>query len=103
MDMMFKRNRPDTVPFIFVLSFHFGILNKRIGEIYRKRRNDMKKSWLVVTFVILFSGLLAARSYQAVTKAPEDLQTKIENMEPKYRSLDYMSTEELTVEMEKVK
>lgn len=54
-------------------------------------------------FLILAIVLLSVCSSTPGTTTLDDNKTDIENIEPQYRSIDYMSKNELKAEQEKIK
>jgi hypothetical protein len=59
-----------------------------------------KYRWVFLTLAIL---LLSVCSSNPGTTTLDDNKTDIENIEPQYRSIDYMSKNELKAELEKIK
>lgn len=59
--------------------------------------------WLFLTLAIFFTFLLAVCSSSPRNTTQDDNTTDIEEIEPQYRSIDYMSTDELKAELEKIK
>jgi hypothetical protein len=59
--------------------------------------------WLFLTLAIYFTFLLAVCSSSPRNTTQDDNKTDIEEIEPQYRSIDYMSTDELKAELEKIK
>lgn len=54
--------------------------------------------WVFLTLAVL---LLSVCSFTSGTTTPDDNKTDIENIEPQYRSIDYLSINELKAELEK--
>lgn len=54
--------------------------------------------WVFLTLAVLF---LSVCSFTSGTTTPDDNKTDIENIEPQYRSIDYLSINELKAELEK--
>jgi hypothetical protein len=56
--------------------------------------------WVFLTFAVL---LLSVCSFTTGTTTLDDNKTNIENIEPQYRSIDYMSKNDLKAELEKIR
>jgi hypothetical protein len=56
--------------------------------------------WVFLTLAVL---LLSVCSSTPGTTTLDDNKTDIENIEPQYRSIEYMSRNELKAELEKIK